>query len=106
MKKIGIVGATGYTGEELLRVLTRHQHVELAFATSEQEQGQSLAKVYPHLPRYRDQKFRSAEECAEEEADLVFLCTPAGQSAQWAAEYLRNGARVVDLGADFRFQDP
>jgi len=106
LKKIGIVGATGYTGEELLRVLARHQHVELAFATSEQEQGQSLAKVYPHLPRYRDQKLRSAQECLEQHADLVFLCTPAGQSAQWAAEYLRNGARVVDLGPDFRFQDP
>ncbi len=108
MKKahIGIIGATGYTGEELLRVLARHQGVELAFATSEQEQGQSSAKVYPHLPKYHYQVFCSAQESLKREADLIFLCTPAGQSANWAEAFLKNDAKVVDLGADFRFYDP
>ncbi len=105
MKKIGIIGATGYTGEELLRVLARHQQVELAFATSEQEQGQSLAKAFPNLPKYHEQVFCSAQESLARETDLVFLCTPAGQSAKWAEAFLRNGAKVIDLGADFRFHD-
>ncbi len=106
MKRIGIIGATGYTGEELLRVLARHPQVELAFATSEQEQGQSLAKVFPHLPKYNKQTFCSAQESLERAADLVFLCTHAGHSAKWGEAFLKNGAKVVDLGADFRFQDP
>ena len=106
MNKIGIVGATGYTGEELLRVLARHQQADLAFVTSEQDGGRPLAGVYPHLPRHHDLRFCSAREALDREADLVFLCTPAGQSAQWAADWLRQGAKVVDLGADFRFQDP
>jgi N-acetyl-gamma-glutamyl-phosphate reductase len=103
ISQIGIVGATGYTGEELLRVIVRHPQAELAFATSEQEQGQSLAKVFPHLPRYHDRVFCSAQESLDRQADFVFLCTPAGQSAKWAEQFLAKKVKVVDLGADFRF---
>jgi N-acetyl-gamma-glutamyl-phosphate reductase len=103
---IGIIGATGYTGEELLRILARHEQVTVSFVTSEHEQGQALAYVYPQLPHYHNLKFISATEAAEMMVDLVFLCLPAGESGRIAEHFLNKGIKVIDLGPDFRFYNP
>lgn len=103
MKRIGIIGATGYTGEELLRVLAHHPNITVSFASSEQEQGQPVRKVFPHLPHYREMVFSSAQQATSIPVDLVFLCLPAGHSAKWAKPFLENSAKVIDLGADFRY---
>jgi N-acetyl-gamma-glutamyl-phosphate reductase len=105
MKRVGIIGATGYTGEELLRVLAHHPQVKVSFASSEQEQGQPVQKIFPYLPMYRDMTFCSAQQATIQEADLVFLCLPAGSSAQFARPFLQQAVKVIDLGADFRFAD-
>ncbi len=103
MKKIGIIGATGYTGEELLRVLGRHELVEVELVTSEKEKDQPLAAVFPHLPAYKNKHFISAQQASELSVDLVFFCLPAGESSKWARVFLSKNAKVIDLGADFRF---
>ncbi len=103
MKRIGIIGATGYTGEELLRVLAHHPEIKVSFASSEQEQGQPISKLFPQFPRYRDMRFCSAEQATSIPVDLVFLCLPAGHSAKWAKPFLEHSVKVIDLGADFRY---
>ncbi len=105
MYKAGIIGATGYTGEELLRILAGHEKVSVEFATSEKDSGKSLQKVFPHLPHYKNMSFCSAEEATEINVDLVFLCLPAGESVKWAKIFSGKKTKVVDLGADFRFSD-
>lgn len=105
MKKIGILGATGYTGEELLRYLSRHPHVDLAFATSEHDAGKGLNELYPYLSRFTDKQLITGEQALNVSADLVFLCLPHGESARWGEKFFQRGAKIVDLGADFRFYD-
>lgn len=104
MKKIGIIGATGYTGEELLKTLARHDGVEVVFATSERQSGTALVDVFPYLPMYKSLAFCSAEESVALDADLVFTCLHAGESVNWAQRFLEKGVKVIDLGSDFRFQ--
>ncbi|MBN2413218.1 N-acetyl-gamma-glutamyl-phosphate reductase [candidate division KSB1 bacterium] len=106
MKKIGIIGATGYTGEELLKVLVQHDSVEVDFVTSEKDKDRPLATIYPHLPAYKNKFFISAQQASELSVDLVFLCLPAGESANLAEIFLSKNVKVIDLGADFRFKDP
>ncbi len=105
-KQIGIIGATGYTGEELLRCLILHPQAEVAFVTSEKEAGASLAAVYPHMPLYKDMRLITAQQSTAMAVDLVFLCLPAGQSAPLARTFVAKNIKVIDLGADFRFSDP
>jgi N-acetyl-gamma-glutamyl-phosphate reductase len=104
--KVGILGVTGYTGEELVRVLSRHPLVELAVVTSEQEKGKKLGEIYPQFPRYQDLTICTAEDSLAQKIDLVFLCLPAIESSHWGKRYLDQGSRVIDLGADFRFPNP
>jgi len=104
MQRVGIIGGTGYTGEELLRVLARHENVELSFA-SEIEPGQKLKDIFPYLPRFRELALCSTEEAVEQEVDLVFLCLPAGESAKISRLFVDRKVKVIDLGADFRFDD-
>ena len=104
MKKIGIVGATGYTGEELLKILSRHDGVEVVFATSERLSGESLTGTFPQLVQFKEMSFCSAEESLTRDVDLVFLCLHAGDSAKWAQKFLQQNVRVIDLGSDFRFR--
>ncbi len=104
MKKIGIVGATGYTGEELLKTLSRHDGVEVVFATSERLSGESLTGTFPQLVQFKEMSFCSAEESLTRDVDLVFLCLHAGDSAKWAQKFLQQNVRVIDLGSDFRFR--
>ncbi|MFP3896742.1 MAG: N-acetyl-gamma-glutamyl-phosphate reductase [Anaerolineales bacterium] len=103
MIKVGIYGATGYTGYELLKIFARHPQVELVFASSRSYAGARYSEVYPcpyeHL-------LVAPKEVPLEDADVVFLCTPHGASAPYAQRVLEAGARCVDLSADFRLRDP
>jgi N-acetyl-gamma-glutamyl-phosphate reductase len=106
MIKVGIVGATGYTGAELVRILSRHPEVELAVLTSRSYEGEEMAGVFPHLTGFTDlklvpfQKEKLALEC-----DVVFTALPHGYTASMAGEVLAKGKKLIDLGADFRFRD-
>ncbi|MBN1560246.1 N-acetyl-gamma-glutamyl-phosphate reductase [candidate division KSB1 bacterium] len=102
--KVGIIGATGYTGEELLKCLARHGGVEVAFVSSEQRAGVSLKEVFPHLPAYADLTLCTTEESTRIDVDLVFTCLPAGESVKWGKRFLDKGSKLIDLGSDFRFR--
>jgi len=101
--RIGIYGATGYTGEELLVLAERHEGIEVVFATSERENGIRLGAVYPRLQKWASIELVTAAQAQEMEADLVFLCLPAGESARIARIRYNRHERLIDLGADFRF---
>lgn len=103
MFKIGIVGATGFTGEELLKIFQKHKAASVEFVTSERRTGTRLEEVFPGLISMRHLQLISAEEAQQEQVDLVFLCLPAGESALPAQMYYSSGIPVIDLGADFRF---
>ncbi|WP_457672946.1 N-acetyl-gamma-glutamyl-phosphate reductase [Thiolapillus sp.] len=105
MIKIGIVGGTGYTGVELLRLLVRHSGVELAVITSRSEAGRAVADMYPNLRGYTDLCFTEPDESALKQCDLVFFATPNGIAMKQAPALLAAGVRVIDLAADFRIQD-
>ncbi|WP_456406836.1 N-acetyl-gamma-glutamyl-phosphate reductase [Thiolapillus sp.] len=105
MIKVGIVGGTGYTGVELLRLLVRHPGVELKVITSRSEAGRAVADMYPNLRGYTDLCFTEPDESALKTCDLVFFATPNGIAMQQAPALLAAGVRVIDLAADFRIQD-
>jgi N-acetyl-gamma-glutamyl-phosphate reductase len=105
MIKVGIVGGTGYTGVELLRLLVRHPGVELKVITSRSETGRAVADMYPNLRGYTDLCFTRPDEAALKTCDLVFFATPNGIAMKQAPALLKAGIRVVDLAADFRIRD-
>ena len=104
--KIGIVGGTGYTGVELLRLLVRHPHVELTAVTSRSEAGQPVAALYPNLRGHLDLQFSEPDVERLSQCDLVFFATPNGVAMKIVPELLNAGVRIVDLAADFRLRDP
>ncbi|WP_456416266.1 N-acetyl-gamma-glutamyl-phosphate reductase [Thiolapillus sp.] len=105
MIKVGIVGGTGYTGVELLRLLVRHAGVELCVITSRSEAGRAVADLYPNLRGYTDLSFTVPDEAALKACDLVFFATPNGIAMQQAPALLEAGVRVIDLAADFRIRN-
>src|SRR5579883_1556139 len=108
--KVGIVGASGYSGEELVRLLLRHPHVEITALTSRQYAGQTLAQVFPQFGHHPEAKrIRFSEPNAEvlaKQAQVVFLALPHGVSAEFAVPLLQLGCQVIDLSADFRLRSP
>ena len=104
--KIGIVGGTGYTGVELLRLLVQHPHVELTAVTSRSEAGQPVAALYPNLRGHLDLQFSEPDVERLSRCDLVFFATPNGVAMKIVPELLQAGVRIVDLAADFRLRDP
>ncbi len=100
---VGVYGATGYTGLELVRLLARHPHADIRFATSESAAGQSLRASSPSAP---DIALVSAADAPLDDVEAVFLCLPHTRSAPLAARALSQGVRVVDLSADLRIDDP
>jgi N-acetyl-gamma-glutamyl-phosphate reductase len=106
MKQVAIVGASGYSGEELVCLLLSHPHAELAAVTSRQYAGQTLAQVFPkfaHHPRARTLRFSEPKaELLARQAQIVFLALPHGVAAEFAVPLLQLGCRVIDLSADFR----
>jgi N-acetyl-gamma-glutamyl-phosphate reductase len=103
--KAGIVGGTGYTGVELLRLLAQHPHVELGAITSRKEAGTPVAAIFPSLRGRVDLAFTEPGREALRGCDVVFFATPNGVAMSEARGLLDQGARVVDLSADFRIKD-
>lgn len=103
--KIGIVGGTGYTGVELLRILAVHPHAELTAITSRGEAGLPVADMFPSLRGFVDMAFTDPAQTDLGACDVVFFATPNGIAMQQARELLTKGVRVIDLAADFRIRD-
>jgi len=101
--RVGVYGATGYTGLELVRLLASHPGVTIRFATSETSAGQSLRQSWPQAP---DLPLISAADAPLGDVDAVLLCLPHTRSAPIAVQALARGVRVVDLSADLRLDDP
>ena len=105
MIKIGIVGGTGYTGVELLRILAEHPQAQVQCITSRSEAGMPVADMYPNLRGYFDLAFSEPDPAVLAECDLVFFATPHGVAMRMVPELMAAGVRVVDLSADFRLKD-
>lgn len=103
--KVGIVGGTGYTGVELLRLLVQHPEVELAAVTSRSEAGQQVHSLYPNLRGHLDLPFSEPSLDTLGSCDLVFFATPNGVAMKMVPELLDKGVKVIDLAADFRIKD-
>ncbi|MBI2335587.1 MAG: N-acetyl-gamma-glutamyl-phosphate reductase [Deltaproteobacteria bacterium] len=104
--QVAIIGATGYTGEELLRLLFQHPYAEIAAVTSQQHVGKPISSFYPQFSRLTHLSFEDlAVEKISQNTELVFLCLPHHESAKIAAQFLEKGLKVVDLSADFRLHD-
>ena len=106
MIKAGVIGASGYTGLELLRLLAGHPQVQLDVVTSAAEQGRSVSDVFPGLRGALDLKFSARETQTIFKCDVVFFATPNGTAMHAAPAFLEAGIRVIDLSADFRLKDP
>jgi N-acetyl-gamma-glutamyl-phosphate reductase len=105
MIRAGIVGGTGYTGVELLRILALHQEVEVAVVTSRADAGVRVDAVYPSLRGHIDAVFTAPDVDALAACDVVFFATPNGTAMLMAEPLLARGVKVIDLSADFRLQD-
>lgn len=107
MERVAVVGASGYTGAELLRLLAGHPEVRVAIATAETQAGQGVADLYPSLAAaYADLALDPFEPDAVVDIDLAFLCLPHGASQRIVPEIRPRVPWIVDLGADFRLRDP
>ena len=106
MIKAGIVGGTGYTGVELLRLLSQHPHVELVAITSRKEAGLPVADLFPSLRGRINLAFSDPSQAPLDQCDVVFFATPHGVAMERARSLLAKGVRVIDLAADFRLKDP
>jgi N-acetyl-gamma-glutamyl-phosphate reductase len=105
MIKVGIVGGTGYTGVELLRLLAAHPQVALQVITSRADAGTPVSQMFPSLRGYVDMPFTHPDQAHLDKCDLVFFATPNGIAMQQARVLLDAGVKVIDLAADFRLQD-
>ncbi len=103
--KVAVVGGTGYTGVELLRLLVNHPHVEIVAVTSRSEAGQPVAEMYPNLRGHIDLAFSEPRVEMLAAADVVFFATPNGTAMKMVPALLDAGVRVIDLAADFRLRD-
>lgn len=105
MFKVGIIGATGYTGAELMRLLLRHPEVKLEVITSRSEAGKEVSELFPNLRGELTLKFSQPSVDAYRDCDLVFFATPNTTAMTQAEELLQAGIKVIDLAADFRIKD-
>jgi N-acetyl-gamma-glutamyl-phosphate reductase len=105
MIKVGIVGGTGYTGVELLRLLAQHPEVELTAITSRAEAGGAVADMFPSLRGHVGLRFSDPATAPLKDCQIVFFATPNGVAMQQTRSLLDAGVRVIDLAADFRIKD-
>jgi len=106
MIKAGIIGATGYAGQELIRLLYHHKSVEMVYLSSHSYEGQNLSDVYPNFTGIFDTKLvnMNADQMADD-CDVIFFALPHGLAANQISEKLLNKVKIIDLGADFRLKD-
>ncbi|MBN1351958.1 N-acetyl-gamma-glutamyl-phosphate reductase [candidate division KSB1 bacterium] len=104
MIKVGIIGASGYTGGELLHLLANHPQAEVCYITSERAAGQDAGELFPGLYRYNRLKFTPLDEKELPALDIFFLCLPHGKSMAVAKELIKSPVRIVDFSADFRLR--
>lgn len=105
MIKVGVVGGTGYTGVELLRLLARHPGVKLEAITSRGDAGTAVAEMFPSLRGWVELAFVTPQDADLAACDVVFFATPNGIAMKQARELVDAGVRVIDLAADFRIRD-
>lgn len=105
MIRVGIVGGTGYTGAELLRLLAKHPDAQVDVITSRSEEGKSVADLFANLRGHYDLAFTSPDSDRLLECDLIFFATPHGVAQSMVPDLIKAGARIVDLSADFRIRD-
>ena len=105
MVTVGIVGGTGYTGVELLRILARHPQARISAITSRKEAGIAVAELFPSLRGSVDLRFSDPATTDLGKCDLVFFATPTGVAMEQTPGLLQKGVRIIDLAADFRLKD-
>lgn len=105
MIKVGIVGGTGYTGVELLRLLARHPEAKIVSITSRKESGLAVSEMFPSLRGNIELVFSDPQDAMLDRCDIVFFATPNGVSMLQAEDLLRRGVRIIDLAADFRLRN-
>lgn len=103
-KKIGIIGATGYTGSELVRILKNHPNIEISLITSESRAGEKFSDVHPFFQGIEEQKLRSIKEIDQYDPDLVFLALPHGVSMNFVKDNAHKPFKIIDLSGDFRIK--
>jgi N-acetyl-gamma-glutamyl-phosphate reductase len=101
-KKIGVVGATGYTGSELVRILANHPETEISVITSESRAGEKFSDVHPFFKGIVDQPLHKADKVSKLDLDLVFLALPHGVSMEYVKQFAGKGFKIVDFSGDFR----
>ena len=102
--KTAVIGASGYAGGELLRLLATHPHLLVTQVSAHSNAGELITSVHPHLTTYQNQKFVAIEEVNFDQVDVVFIALPHGQSAS-VVKNIPSHTKVIDLGADFRLSD-
>ena len=105
MIKVGIVGGTGYTGVELLRLLLQHSQVQVQTVTSRAEAGTPITQMFPNLRGHLELTFTDPALENFADCDVVFFATPNGTAMQSTPELLKAGIKVIDLAVDFRIKD-
>lgn len=103
-KKIGIIGATGYTGSELVRILKNHPDVEIKIITSESRAGERFSDVHPFFQGIEEQKLQSINQIDKYDLDLVFLALPHGVSMEFVKKFHDKPFNIIDLSGDFRIK--
>jgi N-acetyl-gamma-glutamyl-phosphate reductase len=103
---IGILGATGYAGIELVKILKHHPLVSISFVSSQTYAGQRLSAVFPEMKMICDDVLLAPEKALQEKVDCVFSCLPHATSAALLMPFIKNKIKVIDLSADFRIRDP
>ncbi|KKW08476.1 MAG: N-acetyl-gamma-glutamyl-phosphate reductase [Candidatus Kaiserbacteria bacterium GW2011_GWA2_49_19] len=104
--RVGVVGATGFTGEELVRILSRHPNAEVTYVSSSEDRALKIQDIFPYLKKALDLKCNafSADE-AIEKTDVIFLALPHTHSMQNVPKLLQAGKKIIDVSADYRLQD-
>lgn len=103
--RIGIIGGSGYTGVELLRLLSPRRDIEIVFISSRAQAGNRVDSLFPSLRGHVDLSFSDPDDIKDAQCDLVFFATPNGTAMYQAPALLEKGTKIVDLSADFRLQD-
>lgn len=104
--KIGIVGATGYTGSELVRILLNHQDVEISVITADSRKGEQFVDVHPQFQGIFDAELKGIDAIDQYDLDLVFLALPHGVSMDFVKDYYDKPFKIIDLSGDFRLSSP